>query len=712
MKETIENSSLICHCLIGPPGSGKSTLAQQWIARWPHYRWVSTDKIRESLFGDERIQGEWAEVEAAVIAQIEEAIAEQQPVVYDATNAKRSWRLELMQKLAKLGDGKTQWMAWWLKTPLAECKRNNQERQRQVPVSVVEQMHRMVKAMPPIPAEGFVSVNVVPLLANGASASANKKKTAQKKTLFDFSTIDRKIQSLPQSLLQRQRRQGQCQRHQYSSLLEFERLLYLISILLQYPDAGNLQQSDPGLLQKVLGTEQLSRFESPAAEISALIESEHGLLYADLSAIARNLTWLKNNYIINSSYIAMPIQLYKLESSTEPPACLLHRYSDRDAFLRLMSTFRFVAYHPFLYTPRQGSLKTLVSEMEAQHVIPPGYTDSVRRDFGEILKPYGLMPQSSQIQGYFVGTAVLSKSELLRVFSSLAGQAQHLDDPVLLSTYERFRDRLIFLHPDLPSSASVRTVLQQPIVSALPIDTGSLAASGNAERLEEAILQHQVLTVKRRRGTARFEGEEEVTFQVLPLQIAFHNIAWYLGYQQIVDGLLRFERLDRLELLQVGPFTRTKAQQMRAQQSLMKLYAMSYGIYVGNSAAQQQRMLSHDPQQRAAVEVMCELWFSDAMFRFVSEGTQRFLGRQQMSPRLFGSAMTTAEKKTIFCLRKTKNPDFPNRFRVQLPVWVLSQDVDFKRWILGFGGHVKVVQPKALADNVRSIGKDIWKAYL
>ena len=699
MLETAENRPLVCHCLIGPPGSGKSTLAQQWVARSPQYQWISTDHIREELFGDASVQGDWAEVEAVAIARIKAAITQHQPVIYDATNARRTWRLELMQKL---GSSNTEWMAWWLKIPLAECKRNNQRRQRQLEDAVIEKMYRSIKAMPPIPAEGFAAVNPVPLLVGAASDQENAS--------FDLSAIERKIQSLPQSLLQRQRRQGQYQLHQYSSLLAFEQLLYLIATLLQYPGAGTLQQSDPALVQKALCTKRCPRFESPVAEIGALIARQYGSIYADLGAIAQNSKWLQDNHIINASYTVDPIELSAIEGS---PTFALHRYSDRDAFMRLIGTFRFVAHHPFLYVPGQGSLKTLVGAMESRGVIPPGYTDSVRRDFGEILKPYGLMPQPSQIQGYFVGTAVLSKSELLRVFSSLAGQAQHLNDPVLLTTYERFRDRLTFLHPDLPSPAPVRTVLQQPIVNlqTLPSDTASLAASGNAERLEDAILQHQVLTLKRRRGTGRFGGEIEAAFQALPLQIVFHNIAWYLGYQQISDGLLRFERLDRLEMLQVGAFTRTKAQQATAQQALMRLYEASYGIYLGSSATEQQQLLSNRPEQRAAVEAVCELWFSDSMFRFVSEGTQRFVGRQQMSPRLLGSAMTALEKKTIFCLSKTGHSQFPNRFKVRLPQWVLTHDVDFKRWVLGFGGHVKVIAPQALADNVQSIGQEIWKAY-
>lgn len=690
---------LVCHCLVGPPGSGKSTLAQQWIVRSPEYRWISTDLIRQSLFGDARLQGNWPEVEAEVIRQVRDAIASHQPVIYDATNARRAWRLDLMQKLAEshgLGytRGDVQWMAWWLKTPLSVCKARNQRRDRQVDDTVIEEMYQAIKAMPPIPAEGFAAVNAVPL--------GGKQ--------FDLAAIERKIQTLPQSLLQRQRRQAQAQVHSYSSLLSFERLLYLMAVLLRYPGAGHLQRVAPAELQRVLQLDSLPQFDSPVDEIEALIARQYGALYADPAAISQNLDWLQANHIVNASYDAKPIELDEI---SDLPVGSLHRYSDQAVFKRLISTFRFIVHHPFLYASGQGSLKTLVATMEAQGVISSGYIDSVRRDIGEIFKPYGLMTKTSQTQGYFIGTAILTKSELLRVFNSLAGQAQQLDDPVLLTIYETFRERLKFLQPGLLSSPPVRTVLQQPIVDIqqFPSNTASLAAPENAGRLEEAILQGQVLSLKRRRGTARFAGEVEDTFQVLPLQIVFHNIAWYLGYESVTDGLLRFERLDRLELLQAGPFTRPKTAQARAWRNLMRLYEASYGIYLGNSAKEQKAFLGKSAKAQAKSEVSCELWFTDAIFRFISEGTQRFPGRQQMSPRLPGAAMTQAEKKTLFCLPKTGDPRFPNRLKVCLPTWVISHDVDFKRWILGFGGQVKVVSPESLAEYIQCRGREIWQVY-
>lgn len=691
MVQSSEPLPLICHCLIGPPGAGKSTLAQQWVRRSPHYQWISTDRIRQDLFGDAATQGNWPQVEAEVIRQIQAAIAAGIPVIYDATNAKRTWRLDLMQKLA---DRSTQWMAWWLKTSLKQCKVRNRNRDRQVAEAVIEDMYAALKAMPPLSAEGFVVVNPVPL--------QNKA--------FNFEAIEHKIQRLPQSLLQRQRRQAQYQLHPYSSLLAFERLLYLMAILLAYPGAGHLQHSDAALLQQGLQLDELPHFESPVAEISALISRQYGALYADCEAIAQNLQWLQANHIVNAPYQPQPIAMPHMKGLLSP---YLHRYSDWEVFKRLMSTVRFIAHHPFLYTPEQGSLNTLIAAMETQGVIAAGYADSVRRDIGEVLKPYQLMTRAAQTQGYFVGTAILAKTDLLRVFNSLSGQTQYLEDPVVLTTYIAFRDRLKFLHPEAMATAPVRLVLQQPIVNAqqLPEYSDSLLSPSNAARLEDAILHSQVLTLKRRRGTGRFrDDDEETTFQILPLQIVFHSIAWYLGYQQLRDGLLRYERLDRLEIVQAGNFTRPRSAQAKAQRQLLSLYEASYGLYLGRSAIDQQKFLSSDPKQRAEVEATCELWFSDSIFRFISEGTQRF--PCQMSPKLAGAAMTPMEKTTVFTLPRTGDTRFPNRLIAVLPNWVLTHDVDFKRWILGFGGQVRVVTPTSLAEVIQLRGQEIWSAYV
>jgi hypothetical protein len=104
-----------------------------------------------------------------------------------------------------------------------------------------------------------------------------------------------------------------------------------------------------------------------------------------------------------------------------------------------------------------------------------------------------------------------------------------------------------------------------------------------------------------------------------------------------------------------------------------------------------------------------ELWFNDEMFRFVSEGTKRFpLKQMRMSPSF--DSYLNQENKTLFSLSPTKDKRFPHRYRVKLPCWCV-EDYDFHRWILGFGGQVKVVSPDKLQQIIKQKGSAIAQIY-
>lgn len=159
---------LTCHMLIGPPGCGKSTLARCWIEQSPNTVWVSTDAIRQTLYGDARIQGDWSQIEGEVIRQIEGAIALHRPVIYDATNAHPDWRIDLLQKLE---NESVQWIAWVFQTSLEICKKRNQMRvgraspceNRQVDEAIIEQFHHWLEDYPPSTSEGFAAIYPVPM---------------------------------------------------------------------------------------------------------------------------------------------------------------------------------------------------------------------------------------------------------------------------------------------------------------------------------------------------------------------------------------------------------------------------------------------------------------------------------------------------------------------------------------------------------------------
>lgn len=241
------------HFLIGISGSGKSTFATELQQLIPSSVIVSTDAIRFKLYKDESIQGEWSDIEAEVIKQMQEAVKNNQVIIYDAANAERRWRMDLLMKLARLD---LQWIGWILKTSLATCKQRNQTRQRPVPEGIIERMRKTLKDFRPIEAEGFAVVYSVPY-KNGV--------LDRQKVLKDLS-----FESIKAHIINRRNFRKAYTFHAYSKLLDFERLMYLISLLIHNPGLGNLKTIAPDTFKEMF-PEQTS-FSTEIAEISAIIE--------------------------------------------------------------------------------------------------------------------------------------------------------------------------------------------------------------------------------------------------------------------------------------------------------------------------------------------------------------------------------------------------------------------------------------------------------
>jgi predicted kinase len=139
--------------LIGLPGSGKSTLAKQLITECPQMQMISTDAIRGQLFGSEAIQGSWLLIWQEIETQLQQSILAEKAVVFDATNAQRQHRRELITLARSLGF--THITGIWIRTPVWLCLARNKKRQRQVPEEVILRMHRQLRDAPPTVGEGL-----------------------------------------------------------------------------------------------------------------------------------------------------------------------------------------------------------------------------------------------------------------------------------------------------------------------------------------------------------------------------------------------------------------------------------------------------------------------------------------------------------------------------------------------------------------------------
>ena len=682
--------SLLCHILIGCPSSGKSSLARAIAQESPHYRIISTDQIRAELFGDQTVQGNWSQVEAKIYEAIDQALKAGFPIIYDATNAKRAWRMGLLEHLRQYRD--VDWMGWYLKTPLETCLQWNQQRDRHVPETVIQRMNHWLKQFPPDDAEGFTALH-----------------TLKPDTLDSWlQQINQGIDRLPKTKINRENCNRPLTFHTYSRLLDFERLMYLIRLLIQYPGLGNLQTAAPEIIQEVLGQEQ--GFEDEIEEICAFLAKTADPLYADPKAVAQDLKWLESNGLLGGKNLQQPLELGIYQSQDYPT----HHYSDIEPFSRLINTIRLILHEPFIREPNSTTLKSFVHRLQVEGLIKhkgeEKQISNLRKDIEKVLKPYEILPHFSMRRGYFMGTAILSFPELVKVFRLLESQAKSLEDPESLEIYQLFQERMQWSQLADTQSYPVRAIHNRNIVNLEKLSSSALAQ--NIKKLEAAIEQGQLLELGRIAGSGRYQSGEDNYFFAYPLQLVFHNIGWYLGlerYDGDHQGLLQFERVDRLLLGRTPSQKRPLSEQWSALKRLRKLYEYSGGIYLGKDVKQQKNYLSREPSQRKMAEVTVELWINDAMFRFISEGTKRFPLKQMKMSKSFNPDLNR-KNKTLFSLKKTNDPNFPNRYQVKLPCWCVD-DYDFHRWILGFGGQVKVMSPDSLKTIIQEKGTAIAQLY-
>ncbi|QMS88515.1 AAA family ATPase [Nostoc edaphicum CCNP1411] len=146
-----QHSALIL--LIGLPGSGKSTLTKQLLAECPQMSLISTDVIRGQLFGSQAVQGPWLLIWREIERQFQQAISTENTAIFDATNAQRRHRREVIALARNLGF--SQITGIWVDTPVWLCLARNKRRSRQVPEEIILRMHRQLRDAPPSLEEGL-----------------------------------------------------------------------------------------------------------------------------------------------------------------------------------------------------------------------------------------------------------------------------------------------------------------------------------------------------------------------------------------------------------------------------------------------------------------------------------------------------------------------------------------------------------------------------
>ena len=169
--------------LVGLPGCGKSTVANQFLSTHNEYVWLSSDRLREELWGDEEDQQNPGEVFNAMNNRAVAALNEGYSVIYDATNLNSKKRkATLAEIIRRVNPAKSDFTAtcYVVTCSITECKQRQNLRSRKVPDEVIDRMARQFQT--PNYGEGWDKIFIIP---NGKNQDLDKEMARLRETPHD-----------------------------------------------------------------------------------------------------------------------------------------------------------------------------------------------------------------------------------------------------------------------------------------------------------------------------------------------------------------------------------------------------------------------------------------------------------------------------------------------------------------------------------------------
>lgn len=144
----------VLRIMIGIPGSGKTTFCKEHVAVNPEAVHISSDKIREELWGDAAVQGDNHQVFALMHQRVLEALNNGHDVLYDATNVTRKDRASIISICPAFAKVEAH-IVW---APIEECIKRDAVRERSVGKAVIDKFLKRFQA--PFWDEKFTDIHI------------------------------------------------------------------------------------------------------------------------------------------------------------------------------------------------------------------------------------------------------------------------------------------------------------------------------------------------------------------------------------------------------------------------------------------------------------------------------------------------------------------------------------------------------------------------
>lgn len=124
--------------VVGLPGSGKSTFLEDYFEN-SNVHIHSSDSIRKELLGDVNDQSDNSLIFETLHTRIKEDLRNGNSCVYDATNIHEKYRRAFLQELKNIPCKKE---CYIIATPVEECIKRDEERERSVGKEVINRMYK------------------------------------------------------------------------------------------------------------------------------------------------------------------------------------------------------------------------------------------------------------------------------------------------------------------------------------------------------------------------------------------------------------------------------------------------------------------------------------------------------------------------------------------------------------------------------------------
>ncbi|NJR51624.1 MAG: WYL domain-containing protein [Leptolyngbyaceae cyanobacterium CSU_1_3] len=371
----------------------------------------------------------------------------------------------------------------------------------------------------------------------------------------------------------------------------------------------------------------------------------------------------------------------------------LHPYSERAALDRLLLLISTFVQHPGIgdrdplnpdstiaaaLEPVQTAMQTVA---KAQGIQLPHYSVPTLRKDLVTLRRYGILSQRRYRSGYYLGTGGLTKAELRLALNALASLAKHQGDPQARRAQGQLTRRLRGLDLELDGNLfyPVREHLNRAIVATDPDEMMRCGANQDTlfhqlETLESAICQGQAIELVQ--ALNPYGSQDYATLSVYPLQLIYHDVAWYLLTEKVEDGHLAIYRMNRLKnYCKVLSFESRGGDRQR--QSLVfahRLLETGWGLFLGNPVEQKAELAGE------LVFTIVKVRFYSPVSRFIIEGNYRH----------------PHQKISLGAINPdTDEPDYVN-YQIKLPGRSLQE---FQFWLCRYMQQVEVLAPDSLAQQ-------------